>query len=206
MLNPLINRDAYDRIARSWDLARAVLSGRERVYLDAVLATAPTGSTILDLGCGTGRPMGEYVVSQGRRITGVDQSEAMLAMARQRLPSEQWVLAPMETFEPAGSYHGALLWDSLFHVRRTEHQWLLERVVRGLPARGRLMLTVGGSRHPEFTDFMFEQEFYYDSHAPEEAERLIRDLGCRIVLTDYLNRPDGGRDKGRYAMVAEKAN
>jgi hypothetical protein len=52
---------------------------------------------------------------------------------------------------------------------------------------------------------MFGQEFYYDSHAPDEAERLIHDMGCRIVLAEYLNRPDGGRDKGRYAMVAEKA-
>jgi ubiquinone/menaquinone biosynthesis C-methylase UbiE len=206
MLNPLINRDAYDGIARSWDLARTGLSGRERVYLDAVLAAAPAGATILDLGCGTGRPMAEYVVSQGRRILGVDQSEAMLEIARQRLPSERWVLASMETFEPAGSYGGALLWDSLFHVRRTEHQRILDGVLRGLPAGGRLMLTVGGSAHPEFTDFMLGHEFYYDSHVPDEVERLIRDLGCRIVLAEYLNRPDGGRDKGRYAMVAEKTS
>jgi hypothetical protein len=111
----------------------------------------------------------------------------------------------METYEPRQDYRGALLWDSLFHIRRTEHEPILRKVVRGLPAGGRLMLTVGGSAHPEFTDFMYGQEFYYDSHTPEETEQLLQRLGCRLVIMEYMNTPDGGRDKGRYAIVAEKA-
>lgn len=159
---------------------------------------------ILDLGCGTGRPMAEYVVSQGRRILGVDQSEAMLEMARQRLPSEQWILSAMETYEPEEGYRGALIWDSLFHISRTEHEPILRKVVRGLPAGGRLMVTVGGSSHPAFTDTMYGQEFFYDSNTPQETEQILHRLGCRLVIAEYMNEPDGDRDKGRYAIVAER--
>lgn len=199
-----MNSESYNKIAQEWSAARSAFFGREREYIDAVLSAAPVGSTILDMGCGTGRPMAEYIVSQGRRVLGVDQSEEMLAIARQRLPSEQWVLSSMEMYEPGEGYRAALLWDSLFHVRRTEHKSIMRKVVRGLASGGRFMLTVGGSAHPAFTDFMYGQEFYYDSNTPEETEQFLCQLGCRLVIAEYMNMPDGGRNKGRYAIVAVK--
>lgn len=200
-----MNRDSYNKIAQQWSAARGAFFGRERDYLDAVLTTAPAGSTILDLGCGTGRPMADYIVAQGRRVLGVDQSEAMLAIARERLPGEQWVLASMEAYEPRDEYHGALIWDSLFHVPRDRHEPVLRKVVRGLPVGGRLMLTVGGSAHPAFTDTMYGQQFFYDSNTPEQTVQILHRLGCRLTMAEYMNKPDGVRDKGRYAIVAEKA-
>lgn len=199
-----LNRDSYDRIAQAWSEARKTFFGRERDYLDAVLAAAPAGATILDLGCGTGRPMAEHIVAQGRRVLGVDQSEALLQMARSNLPNERWVLSTMEAFEPDQSCHGALLWDSLFHLPRAQHEPILRKVVNALPPGARLMLTVGGSAHPAFTDTMFGQTFSYDSNTPDESEQILSGLGCVIVIGEFMNMPDGGRDKGRYAIVAEK--
>jgi SAM-dependent methyltransferase len=199
-----MNRDSYNHIAAQWSRARTGFYGREEAYLDTVLAACPTGGLVLDLGCGTGRPMAEAIVASGRRVLGVDQAEAMLAIARRRLPTEQWVLAAMETFEPPTGYRGALLWDSLFHLPRGEHEPILRRVLRGLPRGGRLMLTVGGSAHPAFTDTMFGQPFFYDSHTPEETEAILDRLGCRVLIAELMNLPDGGRDKGRCAIVAER--
>lgn len=198
-----MNRDAYNRIAPAWAAARSGFFGREREYLDAVLAAAPVGTTLLDVGCGTGRPMAEHIVAQGRRVLGVDQSEALLAMARDRLPGERWMLSSMEAFEPDQPCHGALLWDSLFHVPRAEHEPVLRKVVAALVPGARLMLTVGGSAHPAFTDTMFGQAFFYDSNTPEETCQVLARLGCRVIVGEFMNRPDGGRDKGRYAIVAE---
>jgi SAM-dependent methyltransferase len=200
-----MNRDSYNNIAHEWSSARNKFVGREREYIDAVLSTAQIGATILDIGCGSGRPMAEYIVSKGHHVLGVDQSEAMLAIAKQNLPYEKWVLSPMEAYAPQTGYQGALLWDSLFFVKRTEHEPVIRKVVSQLPTGGRLMLTVGGSAHPAFTDFMFGQEFYYDSNSPEETEQFLRQLGCSLIVNEYINLPDGGRDKGRYAIVAEKA-
>jgi trans-aconitate methyltransferase len=200
-----VNRDSYNKIAHQWSAARNKFFGREREYIDALLLNVPAGSTILDLGCGTGYPMADYIASQGHHILGVDQSEEMLAISRQNLPNEKWVLSSMEEYEPQNGYQGALLWDSLFHLPRSEHEPIIRKVVRELPSRGRLMLTVGGSAHPAFTDFMYGQEFYYDSNTPEQTEQLLRNLGCSLVIAEYMNHPDGGRNKGRYAIVAEKS-
>ena len=200
-----MNLDSYNKIAHAWGSARSNFFGREREYIDAILSAVPNGSTILDVGCGTGRPMAEYIISQGHHIVGIDQSEEMLAIARESFPNETWVLSPMETYEPQVGYQGALIWDSLFHVRRTDHEPIISKVVSCLPSGGRIMLTVGGSAHPAFTDFMYGQEFYYDSNTPEETENILISLGCRLKITEYMNVPNGGSDKGRYAIVAEKA-
>jgi cyclopropane fatty-acyl-phospholipid synthase-like methyltransferase len=178
--------------------------GREREYLDLLLEKTSGGDAVLDLSCGSGCPMAEYVVSRGRRVIGIDQAESLLDMARSNLASERWILGRMEDYELEDVYGAAIVWDSLFHVARAEHESILRRVVRALPAGGRLMLTVGGSAHPPFTDCMFGERFFYDSHSPAETERVLHALDCRIVLGEFMNRPDGGREKGRYAYVVEK--
>lgn len=163
-----------------------------------------SGSRVLDLGCGTGRPMAAYLIAQGLRVTGVDQAENLIEFAKADFPGERWIVSSIKDYTFDDEFSAALLWDALFHIEREQHARILKNVVAGLPAQGRMMLTVGGSAHPPFTDFMFGQEFFYDSHTPQETERLLCGLGCRIVRAEFMNPPTEGRDKGRYAILAEK--
>ena len=108
-----MNRDAYNKVAQQWGEARSGFFKNERHYLDTLLAPLPPGSTVLDLGCGTGRPMAEQVVASGHRVIGVDQSEAMLEQARRRLPDQCWLLSPMERYVPDRNFQAAIIWDSI---------------------------------------------------------------------------------------------
>lgn len=81
-----MNKAAYNRIAAELDSARVSFWGRERVYVDALIDGLPERSSILDLGCGTGRSIAEYLLSRGHRVTGVDQASELLALARARFP------------------------------------------------------------------------------------------------------------------------
>lgn len=71
-----------------------------------------------------------------------------------------------------------------------------------LPRGGRFALTVGGSAQPAFTDTMLGRTFFYDSHPPDAATALLVAAGFAVVHAEFLNLPTGGRDKGRYAIVA----
>jgi cyclopropane fatty-acyl-phospholipid synthase-like methyltransferase len=203
-----INLGSYDAIAHEWDTARTSLSTTERRFLDAVLDGLAAPARILDLGCGTGRPIAEYVLSRGHHVTGVDQSEALLGIARARLPRGEWVHARMEDSSVdvyrEASFHGAIVWDSLFHVERERHAAILAKVHRALVPGGRVTLTAGGSVASPFTDSMFEREFFYDSYPPEELAALLGELGFEIVLNEFINLPTSGRDKGRIAIVARR--
>ncbi len=167
-----MNRDAYNRIAASWDAARTSFYGRERDYLEAFLTGLPPGSRVLELGCGTGRPMAEHILSRGHKVTGVDQAAKLLDLASARLPEGTWIESRIEDFQSAEQFAGIICWDALFHVERTRHDELLARMARVLADGGRLMLTVGGSDHPAFTDTMFGETFFYDSYPPDAVLRL----------------------------------
>ncbi|MBV8246225.1 MAG: methyltransferase domain-containing protein [Candidatus Eremiobacteraeota bacterium] len=53
------------------------------------------GASVLDLGCGVGFAS-EHFVRSGCKVIGVDQSEAALQQARERLPAAKWHQAPVE--------------------------------------------------------------------------------------------------------------
>lgn len=197
-----MNQESYNAIAESWDAARAALTPRESPWLEAFLDGLPVPSRILDLGCGTGRPLAEAVLARGHGVTGVDQAGNLLALARARFPQAAWIESRIQDFGSAERFHGVICWDALFHIDRAEHAGLFERMAALLLPGGRVMVTVGGSEHPAFVDTMFGREFFYDSHPPEKALDLLVASGFTPLAADFINQPTGGRDKGRYAIVA----
>jgi SAM-dependent methyltransferase len=200
-----VNRESYNAIASEWDAARASFHGDERRYLEAVLDGLPVPSRILDLGCGTGRPMAELVLTRGHRVTGVDQSEELLTIARGRFPKGEWVHSRIEDFAFDSRYDGAICWDSLFHIERLYHERILSRIHGCLAPGDRLMLTAGGSANPAFTDTMFGREFFYDSHPPDRVRSILREIGFELLINEFMNEPTSGRDKGRIAIVGVRS-
>ena len=87
---------AYRR--RFEDLARRGVD----VHGEAGLCSAlvPTGSRVLDAGCGTGR-VGIELARRGYQVAGVDLDAGMLAQARAVAPDLPWVEADLAAFDPA---------------------------------------------------------------------------------------------------------
>lgn len=197
-----MNRQSYDAIADRWLATRTQLPVADARLIDLSIEPLRPGDRVLDLGCGTGRPIAHLLDRRGLRVTGVDQSARMLAFARASLPEQTWVLSAIEDYPFDESFDAIVAWDSLFHIPRAAHEAIFRRAHVALKAGGRFALTVGGSEHPAFTDTMFGHEFFYDSHAPEAALSLLRATGFAILRQEFLELPTGGRDKGRFAIVA----
>ncbi|HRI83114.1 MAG TPA: class I SAM-dependent methyltransferase [Opitutaceae bacterium] len=194
----------YDRIAAEWAAARVTLREQDRRLLDRMIEGLPPGAEVLDLGCGTGRPNAEYLVAQGFRVTGVDQSAAMLAKARELLPGCDWMQAELDAVELDRNVSAVLCWDALFHLERARHQRVLTQAWQVLPPGGRLLFSTGGSAHPPFNDTMWGHEFFYDAHPPEEMVAMTEATGFRVLAAEMVDPPTGGRDKGKLAILAEK--
>ena len=78
---------AFDGVARDYDRSnarnRTICAMRERLW-QTVDRFVPSGSSLLDLGCGPGCDA-ERFAARGHRVTGIDWSPAMVNEARQRL-------------------------------------------------------------------------------------------------------------------------
>ncbi len=75
------------------------------------LTELPPGSSILDVGCGTGRHSVE-LARRGYRVTGVDLSKGMLAQAREAAAwagvQVRWVHADATLYRPRGRFDAAI--------------------------------------------------------------------------------------------------
>jgi cyclopropane fatty-acyl-phospholipid synthase-like methyltransferase len=196
----------YDAIAQQWTKARCSFRPKEEAYLAVLLETANKQLPILDLGCGSGRPIAELLVRSGYRVVGVDASKNLLAEAKKIVPAAMLIRSKIEDVSFDETFGAVVCWDALFHLERQLHQTVFERVHRWLVPGGRFMFSSGGSVEalPAFTDTMWGEDFSYDSHTPEEVKKIVELIGFGIVLFDFAELPDGRRNKGKLALIAEK--
>jgi SAM-dependent methyltransferase len=88
----------------------------EEPPMRTLIETIPPG-TVLDAACGTGR-YSVFLAQRGHRVIGVDQSDAMLDVARGKLPSAEFRRGDLTAIPlPAGSVDAAVCALALVHVR-----------------------------------------------------------------------------------------
>lgn len=96
---PLSVVDGYDEWSSSYDGPGNALLDWEIGYVKDLVSDLPPGRA-LDAGCGSGRHA-QWLAQQGFSVTGVDTSPKMLALARQKLPQQQWLIGDFEQLEAA---------------------------------------------------------------------------------------------------------
>ena len=83
----------YRRWAATYDQPRNSLFDADEPVMHQIIEGLPPGDA-LDAACGTGR-YAEYLAGRGHRVLGVDSSPEMLARARARVPSGEFVLGDL---------------------------------------------------------------------------------------------------------------
>jgi len=116
-----IERDApapYDRVSNAYDVtrrpdARLTEAIRERLRPEL-------GKKYLDVGCGTGNYLAEFA-ARGYAMTGLDLSEGMLRVAREKSPDSDFICAPAEKMPvPGASMAGAFSCLAVHHFEDLE--------------------------------------------------------------------------------------
>jgi cyclopropane fatty-acyl-phospholipid synthase-like methyltransferase len=201
-MNPASEADptgqSYDRIAEAWQRSRSGAAFTERTLVDRLVAALPPGARILDLGCGSGEPIGRYLGSLGFDLTGVDLSPRLLALARRVVLAGTFLQGDMRTISLDGEFDAVVAWDSVFHLPRGDHGPLFRRMHRWLRPKGRLLLSIGGSDEAGFTAEMWGVPFFYSGHAPDRARALLAEAGFHIEHWEV----DDPTSRGHLAIIA----
>lgn len=172
------HRAVYDANAVRFDAGRS-RGLHERPWLDRLLACASPGGRILDLGCGAGEPIAAYLLTRGARVTGLDFTPAMLALARARFPAGRWIEGDMRDLDLGERFTGIVGWDSFFHLTRDEQRALIPRLARHLSPGGGLLLTVGPG-DSEGLGRVGDGPVYHASLSPEEYRRRLAEAGLEV--------------------------
>ena len=180
--DPASTRAVYEDAAERYDAARSRALFEAR-WLARFTACLPTGGHVLDLGCGTGDPIARWFLTEGFKVSGVDFAEPMLAIARARFPSAQWVQGDMRSLDLPERFDGLIAWNSFFHLTRDEQRACLPRMARHLKPGGSLLITVGMG-DGETTGTVDDRPVYHASLSPAEYAQILQDAGLR--LTGFL--------------------
>src|ERR1700692_656743 len=106
----------YEKHATAWDSDRQNSGWNDQVWHDRFIDSLPTGASILDLGCGSGRPVAQHMHERGLHVTGVDSSPTMISLCRSRLPDQHWMVADMRAVWGQESFARILAWDNFFQL------------------------------------------------------------------------------------------
>ena len=153
---------------------------------------------MLDVGCGCGTPILEYLTGIGLAVTGLDAAGGMLAFARAAVPQSTFIHGDMRTADPGGPFDAIVAWDSVFHVPRTDHRSVFERFSSWLKPGGRLLVSLGGSAADDFTSDMLGETFYYSGHEPSEALMILKEAGFETEHWEV----DDPSSRGHIAVLA----
>lgn len=136
------------------------------------------GGRILDVGCGSGWPMGAALIARGFEVRGVDASRGLIAHAVASLPTA-WAIGDMRRSLPSGSFDGVLAWHSLFHLSPEDQQRVLPEMTSRVADGGRLMFT-SGHTHGETIGAWRGEPLYHASLDPEAYRALLTDAGLTV--------------------------
>ncbi len=173
--NPEDTRGVYERQARRFDADRS-RQLFERGWLERFSRELPPSGSVLDVGCGGGEPIARWLIDQGFRVTGVDFSEPMLEIARDRWPAGDWRLADMRTLDLGEHFDGLIAWNSFFHLTADEQTSCIPRLAEHVAPGGTLMLTVGpGAGQRDGT--VGSEPIYHASLSPDDYVAQFEECG-----------------------------
>lgn len=165
------------------------------------LLEVPEGASIVDVGCGRGRhaiPLSR----RGYRVTGVDISEKMLRMARERAAREnvavEWIREDMREFLRPETFDACLsLFTSFGYFTDEENEMVLRNMAKSLKKSGTLLLDLRNAQK----GLAGEEDHEMTCSVPAGRLRLsVRfDPEDRRAYAEHeLTRPDGIRILSRF--------
>ncbi len=165
------------------------------------LLSIPAGADIVDLGCGRGRhaiPLSR----RGYRVTGVDISEKMLRMARERASREkvsvEWVREDMREFLRPEAFDACLsLFTSFGYFVDEENEKVIRNVAKSLKRGGALLLDLRNAQKGLAGEEDHEMTCEVPTGRLRLSVRFDRAEG-RAYAEHELTRPDGIRISSRF--------
>ena len=156
----------------------------EQKYLYALINYIPEKSHILDIGCGSGFPIANYFIEKNFSVTGIDGSQELLNIAKNKCPKMRGLYGDVRTIEFNETVDAIVEWWCLFHLPKSDHELMIARFAQWLKPGGILEFTSGDSEFEGTNSNMLNQELHFYSLDPEVYEQHLKNYGFEILLKE----------------------
>ncbi|WP_176814211.1 class I SAM-dependent methyltransferase [Pseudomonas sp. NFACC13-1] len=179
----------YDRFSSSIDM------GEQWASFESML---PSGGTVLDLGCGTGRDI-KHFLEAGFIVEGVEPSLAMANCARSKTGAKIFDLAA-EQIAFVEKYDGIWACASLMHMHKSAFVVTLPKIVRSLKPGGHFYFSLkqgfGEARNADGRLFSF--------YEMDEVIDLFSLIANAQIVKQWVSKDLAGRSETQWLNILVK--
>ena len=179
----------YDQIAHVWQDPKTQLSGIPQ--FQRALKFAQKHGHALDIGCGCNGRFIDLLTKHGFQVEGVDVSERMIALARQRHPNISFYHADICEWSFPRQYDFIAAWDSVWHLPLEKQEPVLQKISDGLAPHGVFIFTTGGTDEPnEKSDSVMGPPVHYSTLGIPKTLDVLSRFGCVCRHLEYDQYPE----------------
>jgi len=193
-----LTRKGYDIIASRYTLDRDQYKNNQ--YLEKLDALLKPGSAILDLGCGIGKPVDNFLVDKGHQVTGIDFSSKMIELAKRYVPEAKYLERDISELKREEYRVDAVVsFYAIIHVPKENHRELFTKINSFLPVGGLILVTLGKEENEEIGDF-YGVEMYWSHYGSEQSREIIEEAGFEVIIDEI----DASGEESYHIILARK--
>jgi SAM-dependent methyltransferase len=187
-MEPIEVGKSYDSITDRWQSPEHPLDGLEQ-HERAIQFVKKRGYA-LDAGCGCNGRFIDLLRKAGFIVEGVDVSERMITLARQRDPAVQFYHADICKWELPRKYDFITGWDSIWHAPLVMQVLVLKKLCAALNPGGVLIFTTGGVDCPgDVRDAHMGVPMYTAALGIPKTLEVLSESGCICRHLEYDQFP-----------------
>lgn len=194
-------RESYNKICGQW--SDFCIKRKVNKCIEDFAELLKPQCKVLDVGCGIGYPIADYLAKRGFIVTGIDVSEEMIKRAESlNLPGAKFFTEDILNFHPDEQYEAIIAFDSLWHIEH-DRQEDIYKILSSLMVSGGMLLFTHGKEDGEIIGTMFGEKFYHSAIDGERVKSLLKENGFEILsfIENYIEETTSDRD---LLVVAKK--
>ena len=167
----------FDERAGDWDAG--MIRSDEKIGRILDNAAVREGSRVLDIACGTGVLIGDYLRRGVKSVTAVDISSEMIRIAREKFPQEnvRFVCGDAETAELGNNFDAIVIYNAFPHF--PDPAGLIRTLAGLVRPGGRLSIAHGISRAA--------LDAHHSGSAKPVSLGLLHEDEVRALMAPYLD-------------------
>lgn len=197
--------EQYDRMAESYNGNRGDFDNSDQ--LEELGRLVGKSARVLDVGCGSGRPVAQYFAGRGCDVKGFDLSGEMIKLARENVPRAEFYRANLlEVGYPPEEYELVVSFYCIFHIVKKRQPWVFSEFYRTLKPDGYSYLTLACDKYTGEKEFQGTVKFGdtllpYAHYTPEKYGAILRETGFDVRSLEELTI---GGETMLWALVQKK--
>ena len=168
----------FDEASQTWDENNCDFSGARTII--NTLKDYIKDKSVLDIGCGTGVLYPLLKEAAAKTITGIDISNKMIEVAKQKIPDANFICQDIYTWCPEQKYDVAIMYNVYPHF--FDKNKLVEKLNNILTDDGVVIVAHGASRE--------KINSHHRAHALGVSKKLMKAWSgnvCKEIISAFVN-------------------